>query len=481
VDHFPPSWETDGTHWGNTETLWPTELFAPHDPRVAALIRHAREEHGGGFVEGTIRWLGRPGAIHPYMGAYTVMASMIRGEHEQVVEDFYWYLLHSAATHAFPEGIYYKRRFAWSHTIPHVTGASNYALMLRHMLVHEKGDELHLLLAVPDWWLGPGQEIRVQRAPTHFGEMSLTVRGAREGVRVELDLAPGESPGANLGESPGANLAAPSGAPFRRPPKRIVLHLPASRPLVGSLEGVDVVTRSDQEQRWDFPTVVELYLEQAGPALKPIPGLIALPIEPDASSRWRTVSLAAAANTDPFSAPFGVPQPPESRFLFTGLKLGRQVIGGVPFEILDPAENDGRSFVVLHSPKAPTNRKWPREVEIAVGERAKRAFFLGNVHGWSSQDPGTGEWGAVAEYAIHYADGQTQTVPLITGRTIDEWTARPEADEVFPGPKGKTWHLNVIGVTLRPVPVQKIVFRDLDTPAAPVLAAVTLGRAGSKN
>ena len=25
---FPPSWEKDGTFWGNTETLWPTELFA---------------------------------------------------------------------------------------------------------------------------------------------------------------------------------------------------------------------------------------------------------------------------------------------------------------------------------------------------------------------------------------------------------------------------------------------------------------------
>ena len=35
-------------------------------------------------------------------------------------------------------GIFYKRRFAWSDTIPHCTGAANYALMLRHMLVHEQ-------------------------------------------------------------------------------------------------------------------------------------------------------------------------------------------------------------------------------------------------------------------------------------------------------------------------------------------------------
>ena len=82
----------------------------------------------------------------------------------------------------------------------------------------------------------------------------------------------------------------------------------------------------------------------------------------------------------------------------------------------------------------------------------------------------------MAEYAITYEDGQTQTVPLITGRTIDEWAARPEADEVQLGLRGKPWHLNILGVQLRDVPITKIVFRDLGTRAAPVLVAVTLER-----
>jgi len=448
LSHFPPSWEKDGTHWGNTETLWPTELFARDDPRVDALVKHAREEHGGGFIEGTIQWLGRPGAIHPYMGAYTVMTDLVRGRHEQVVEDFYWYLLHSTAAHAFPEGIYYKRRYAWSETIPHVTGAANYAVMLRHMLVHEAGDELHLLSAVPDWWRGEGETITVRRLPTHFGEMGLTVRGTAAGVAVELQ------------------------PPKREPPERIVLHLPKSRPLVGSLEGVEVVLREDQEERWDFPTVIERYREST-PSARPIPGLVALPLAaPPDEKRCVALDLSKAANTDPFTAPFGVPNP--GKFLFTGLKVGGQTVAGVPFRILDPKQNDGRAFVVLHSPKAPTNREWPTEVKIPVGRRGRQLFFLGNVHGWYSHDPGTGEWGAVAEYVVHYADGTTQTVPLVTGRTIDEWALPPEADEVAVGLRGEPWHLNVLGVTLRDAAVESITFRDLGTPSAPVLAAVTL-------
>ena len=237
LPYFPPSWEKEGTHWGNTETLWPTPIFSPNDPRVTALVKEVREKYLGGFIEGAIQWTDgkMDGAIHPYMSAYTTMASLVRGEDEKVVEDFYWYLLHSTATHGFPEGVFYKRRFAWSNTIPHVTGAANYALMLRHMLIHEQDEELHLLTAIPDWWLDNGNEIKVERAPTHFGPTTFRIRGTAQGIQVEL------------------------ASPRRRQPKRIVLHLPESRPLENSLQEVEVVVRKNQANRWDFPGIIARY------------------------------------------------------------------------------------------------------------------------------------------------------------------------------------------------------------------------------
>jgi hypothetical protein len=241
---FPPSWEKVGTHWGNTEVLWPTELFAPEDARVSALLADVRERHGGGFCEGTIRWTGsKEPAIHPYLSSYTTMASLVRGEHDKFVEEFYWYLLHTTATHAFPEGIFYGRRFAWSDTIPHATGAANFAFLLRHALVHEKGEELHLLLGAPDWWLENGREIRIEQAPTHFGPLNLRVRGTGKGVEVKLD------------------------APHRRAPKRIALRLPRSRPAIKTPKGVEVVYRADEVRRWDFPAVVEAYRRLPAPQL----------------------------------------------------------------------------------------------------------------------------------------------------------------------------------------------------------------------
>jgi len=449
LPHFPPSWETAGTHWGNTETLWPTPLFELDDPRVTALITEVRERFGGGFHEGIIRW--SPGtarsAIHPYMSSYTTMASLARGEDEQVVEDFYWYLLHSTATHAFPEGIYDRRRFAWSDTIPHATGASNYAYLLRHMLIHEQGEELHLLPAIPDWWLGKDKVIRIKGAPTHFGPLSLEVLGTAAGVRVQLD------------------------PPRRRPPERIVLHLPKSRPAITPPKGVEVVLRNDQTRRWDLAAAIKLY-EEMRP--QKIPGLLTLPPDTSpAAEQCQFLDLAPLANTDPFAAPFGVEKP--GKFLFTGMPVGLQRIGGVPFRIIDPAKNKGRGLVVLKGGSGGlAASSFPREVAIPVGAKGKRVFFLGNVAGWSTSDSGVDESGAVAEYVVHYADGHKQTIPLILARTADDWAGRPVADQVLVGLRGDPWHLNVIGAALRPAPVEKIVFRDLGTVSAPLLVAVTI-------
>lgn len=241
VPFFPPTWDGGGRHWGNTETLWPQPIFDLDDPRVAASSHHVRTEWGGGYVEGTILLSMEPWdpktkwALHPYMGTYTTMNDLIRGQHELVVQDFYWYLLHSTAAHAFPEGIYADTRQAWSDTIPHVAGACNFTFMLRHMLVHEQGDELHLLKAIPDWWLEEGREIRIERLPTHFGEMALAIRGTAQGVEVNLTK------------------------PTRGAPSKIVLHLPENRPLVSPVDGVTVATRSRQKVRWDFPTVIRQY------------------------------------------------------------------------------------------------------------------------------------------------------------------------------------------------------------------------------
>ena len=108
------------------------------------------------------------------------------------------------------------------------------------VLPSEPRVELHLLSAVPDWWLDDGREIRIEKLPTHFGEMAMTVRDTARGVEVNFTK------------------------PTRQAPARIILHPPENRTLTTPLEGVTVVTRRPQTERWDFPTVIERYRKVQG-------------------------------------------------------------------------------------------------------------------------------------------------------------------------------------------------------------------------
>jgi hypothetical protein len=457
LPYFPPSWEKAGTPWGNTETLWPTELFNPQDPRVTATIHHLRTEYGGGYLEGTIRWIGHQPAIHPYMGAYTALASLRRGEVEDVLSDFFWYLLHSSASHAFPEGIYPETRTAWNNTIPHTLGAANYAILLRHMLIDERNDTLFLLPAIPSDWLAEGKRICIENALTEFGWLNFELQSTEKGLSGRIR------------------------AEWRQPgPKQVILTVPQGKSLASlehNLGGVLVpVFTPTPKQSWSYERVVEEYLATAPPRLAAeIPHLLPLPvIPPPEADRCEPLDLRSIANTDPFAAPFGVPRP--GKYLFTALSVGRLMLAGVPFEIIDPAANQGRGLVVLHSPQGAAANAFPKEVEIPVEGVARRIYFLGNVAGWTSRDLGTGPWSAIAEYRIIYADGTEQIIPLVLGRTVDDWAATPLAEEVIPVLQGVPWHLNLLAVKTQPKPLRKILFRDLGTPSSPLLAAITVER-----
>ncbi|MGB9626293.1 MAG: hypothetical protein ACPMAQ_15685, partial [Phycisphaerae bacterium] len=75
---------------------------------------------------------------------------------------------------------------------------------------------------------------------------------------------------------------------------------------------------------------------------------------------------------------------------------------------------------------------------------------------------------------IRYADGRTQTVPLIPGRTVDDWVSPPTATDVEVALRGEPWHLNLMTIILESKPVRSVVIRDLGTPAAPLVAAMTV-------
>jgi hypothetical protein len=129
------------------------------------------------------RWL------HHYLTTMNTETELVRGEQEQVMEEFYALLLHTSATHA---GFEYcirpwgTRDFALN-LAPHGWFAAKFRTLLRDMLVREQGNDLHLLSAISPEWVKDGNEIVVRRAPTEFGQVNYRVKFSADGATIGFE------------------------------------------------------------------------------------------------------------------------------------------------------------------------------------------------------------------------------------------------------------------------------------------------------
>ena len=181
---------TDGAHWGNMETSYPTFIFGSKDDRVRKTIDHIREYDWSD--EGLImfRALGWD-CLHHYNTMKASMADLYLGRDENVIKDLYGVLLHTSSTHALFEfclNPWQNRDFAHNFT-PHGWGHVKYLSLIRSMMVREdEVSNLYLLSATAPTWTLPGKEITAKRFTSLFGNVDLVAKGTEEGVKIEISL-----------------------------------------------------------------------------------------------------------------------------------------------------------------------------------------------------------------------------------------------------------------------------------------------------
>jgi hypothetical protein len=103
------------------------------------------------------------------------------------------------------------------------------------------------------------------------------------------------------------------------------------------------------------------------------------------------------------------------------LPTGRQRLGGVLFDVIDPASNDGRSVVMLRG-AAPPTRLLPARVVIPLRRKAAELCVL---HTLPYPGPRFGE--TVGVYRVYFDDGEDAEIPVQVGRTIGTWLDDPTA------------------------------------------------------
>lgn len=176
--YIPPALDpgAHGTDWGNLLALTPEQQLSPTDPRIAATLKHTQATYAEGLI--TYHQDGQGVYLHHYLTMKNSQTELILGEQEQVIRDLYAVLLHTSSTHA---GWEYSIR-PWGdrnfsgNLAPHGWFAAEYRNLLRNMMVREEGTTLHFFSAISPAWVSAGSEIRVERAATYFGTVSLQLK-----------------------------------------------------------------------------------------------------------------------------------------------------------------------------------------------------------------------------------------------------------------------------------------------------------------
>lgn len=144
--------------------------------------------------------------------------------------------------------------------------------------------------------------------------------------------------------------------------------------------------------------------------------------------------------------------------------------GMVPFKIIDPAGNDGKSVLVLNGPRRET--AFPvLSPKIHVNKKLQELYFL---HTCMYAET-TGDFLPLVKYKIHYKDGAEQSFICYKGLEIDDWwdpsPRMPRAVRTYN--EKMTWLINT--PWMNPLPDKTIEWIQMESKgnAIPILVAIT--------
>jgi hypothetical protein len=176
---YPTDVDTGATHLLRLKAL-------PADGDLADYILNDHEDnlylHGWGMANEPV--------YNPQATAY-----LLRDEPEAVIRAFYSYMA-CAFSHSALEPV--EHRWGWGQYFgpPSTDGA--WFELYRHMLIHELDDDTLLLLqGTPRKWLEDGNRIDVERAPTYYGELSISVesKAASGQLTAQIEMPERRNPG----------------------------------------------------------------------------------------------------------------------------------------------------------------------------------------------------------------------------------------------------------------------------------------------
>ena len=168
---------------GNLVAMYPLRLFDAHDPRIVDTISALRE----------IAWLEDAyfnHVGHSAFGTYLslhVAQCLLYQRNRDAWKIIDWVLRHVSPTFTWAEGIHPITRRGAMGDGHHGWALADFLLIVRNLLLFEEKDHLVLTPIMPEEWTMEMNVIKVEDAPTYFGNVSFTIAFGERTATLVVD------------------------------------------------------------------------------------------------------------------------------------------------------------------------------------------------------------------------------------------------------------------------------------------------------
>ncbi|MBE7559268.1 hypothetical protein HS125_10095 [bacterium] len=174
--------------WAFMQSLYPGRLFDMNDELMLGTVKMLSATEEEGLIFGT-GWI--PDGVWNYAASFYGHVHLWLGHGDKLAS-----VLYAFANHASPQLNWREEQNLvgqperYVGDMPHNWASGEFLRMLRHAMILERGDSLHLLEGMPTVWTRPGGRTRLVDIPTSFGEMSLELSMDKAGRVATLKVHP---------------------------------------------------------------------------------------------------------------------------------------------------------------------------------------------------------------------------------------------------------------------------------------------------
>ncbi len=174
--------------WAFLQAIFPGRIFAADDALMLGTMAMLDANQREGLLYGT-GWI--PDGIWNYAASFYGHAHLWLGHGRKAAATLYAFGNHASPLLCWREEqnvVGDSPHFVGD--MPHNWGSAEFIRLVRHLVILERGSELHLLPGLPGTWTRPGCLLEMKEVPTSFGVVSVKLEVSADGRSAKIVVDP---------------------------------------------------------------------------------------------------------------------------------------------------------------------------------------------------------------------------------------------------------------------------------------------------